>query len=328
MKNFAGKKLMAFVFIALFLITSHVTAQQVKLTFAPQWFPQAQFAGYYVALEKGFYKEAGLDVRIIHPSSTTTAFDYLYSGKADLISTFLVDGLKQRVKGKPIVHVGQFSQHSALMMITKKSSGISHIKDLNNKRLGIWSSGFHDIPEAFIRQNNYNIQLVPLLNTINLFLLGGLDALTAMSYNEYDQVINSGINEDELNTFYFSDYGFDVPEDGLYCLEKTYSEKRVAIEKFMKATLKGWEFASKNKNYAIDLVVNEMNKAHLPNNKAHQTWMLDKILEMIEPGNKNVKKGQLLDQDFFKALDIIKSGNDPDFKNTNIKIEDFCKPVF
>lgn len=314
-----------FVFLCFSLLIFSSFAQIKKLTFSPQWYPQAQFAGYYVALDKGFYKELGLDVHIIHPSSTTSAFDYLKKGKADVISSFLLDGVKERAKGMPLVNVGQFSQHSALMMVTKKKSGLDKIRDLNNKRLGIWSSGFQDVPDAFRKQNNYNITFVPIMNTINLFLMDGVEALTVMYYNEYDQIINSGINEDELNTFFFKDYGFDIPEDGLYCTEKLYESGKTDLEKFRKATLKGWDYASKNRDYTIDLVVKEMNKAHLPNNKAHQSWMLEKVLEMIEPENKNVKKGELLESDFYKALQIIKSNKDLNFKDVNIRYEDFCK---
>lgn len=315
----------ALVCIILLFSILQTNGQTNKLTFAPQWFPQAQFAGYYVALEQGFYKEAGLDIKIIHPSLTISAFDYLRNGKADIISSFLMDGLKERAKGIPIVNVGQFSQHSALMMVTKKSSGINTVKDLQKKKLGIWSSGFQDIPKAFIKRNNYDIKLIPILSTINLFLLDGLDALTVMYYNEYDQLINSGMNEDEMNTFFFSDYGFDIPEDGLYCTEKTFLTKKDYLKKFVAATLKGWDYASKNKKYAIDLVVSEMKKAHLPNNRTHQTWMLDKVLELIEPGNKNVSKGKLLEQDFHSALSIIKSEDEFKGKNINILMDDFSK---
>jgi NitT/TauT family transport system substrate-binding protein len=325
MINIFGKYRLSFVLLLLSFFIIPSKAQLSKITFSPQWYPQAQFAGYYVALEKGFYKELGLDVRIIHPSSTTSAFDYLRKGQADLISSFLLDGIKERAKGLPLVNVGQFSQHSALMMVTKKKSGLDKIRDLNNKKLGIWSSGFQDVPDAFRKQNNYNITFVPIMNTINLFLMDGVEALTVMYYNEYDQIINSGINEDELNAFFFKDYGFDVPEDGLYCTEDLYKARKNDLAKFAKATLKGWDYASKNKEYTIDLVVKEMNKAHLPNNKAHQSWMLEKILEMIEPENKNVKKGELLDTDFYKALEIIKSNGDLNIRNLNMRYEDFCK---
>jgi NitT/TauT family transport system substrate-binding protein len=312
----------------LFSAANSLNAQtQQKLTFCPQWIPQAQFAGYYVALSKGFYKEAGLDVQIIHPSASVSAFDYLFNGKADVISTFLMDGLKQRLNGVPLINIGQLSQHSALMMVAKKSSGIKEVKDLDQKRLGIWSTGFDDIPLAMMREYHYQMELVPILNTINLFLMDGVDAMTVMYYNEYDQIINSGINEDELNPFFFSKYGFDIPEDGWYCLKDTYLKKKTALQKFINATLKGWEYAAQNKDYTLDLVVKEMNKAHLPNNRAHQRWMLEKILELIVPGNKDIKKGHLLEQDFNRAFQILKSDSLNAYKESDLLLENFYKPL-
>jgi NitT/TauT family transport system substrate-binding protein len=151
--------------------------------------------------------------------------------------------------------------------------------------------------------------------------MGGVDVMTVMNYNEYDQIINSGINDDELNTFYFAEYGYDIPEDGLYCLESTYKTKKDALRKFVQATLKGWEYAGNNKEYTIDLVVAEMKKAHLPNNKAHQRWMLERVLELIEPGNKQVNKGVLLYTDFLHALDIIKSNSGG--KDIKLTMEEF-----
>jgi len=318
-----------FFFAGLFLLqgSSLVHAQGNKLTFTPHWIPQAQFAGYYVALDQGFYEEAGLDVDIQHIPADISSFDYLKNGRADVVSSFLLDGIKQRAQGTPLVNFAQLSQHSALMMVTKKESGINKISDFHNKKLAIWSSGFDDIPVAFMRENNYDIELVRILSTINLFLVDGVDALTVMYYNEYDQVINSGINEDELNAFFFADYGFDIPEDGLYCLESTYTERKEDLRKFVNATLKGWEYASQNKEYAIDLVVTEMDKAHLPNNKAHQRWMLDKILELMSPGDKNVKKGHMLEQDFYRAWSIIRANLSSTNKKQEVKLEDFYKPL-
>ena len=325
MKTRTRKTRALLLFLVIFTISSSTSIGQSKITFSPQWFPQAQFAGYYVALDQGFYKELGLDVQIIHPSGTVSAFDYLKNGKADVISSFLMDGLKQRANGKPLVHVGQFSQHSALMMVTKKTSGIDEAKKLNGKTLGLWSFGFQDIPRAFIHKYGYDLRIVPILNTVNLFLLNGVNALTVMYYNEYDQLINSGLNENELNTFFFSDYGLDIPEDGLYCLENTYNQKKESLKKFVQATLKGWAFAAQNKDYTIELVVREMNKAHLPNNKAHQQWMLNKVLELIEPGNKQVQKGQLTKEDFENALNILKADQTTVYPNPNIRMEDFSK---
>lgn len=309
-------------FVLMFwLLMLPVQAQNTKLTFSPHWIPQAQFAGFYVALDKGFYKDAGLDVKIIHTSADVSSLDLLKKGKADIVSSFLMDGIKLRVSGLPLVNIAQLSQHSALMMVTKKKSGIDTIEKLRGKKLGIWSSGFDDIPFAFMREKKIDMQVVRIHSTINLFLMDGIDAMTVMNYNEYDQIINSGINEDELNTFFFADYGYDIPEDGLYCLQSTCNDKKEALNKFKQATLKGWEYAAENKEYTIDLVVAEMKKAHLPNNKAHQRWMLDRVLELITPGEKKVKRGELLESDFKHAFDIIKLN--PEVKIDNLKMEEF-----
>jgi NitT/TauT family transport system substrate-binding protein len=312
------------IFSLLFLLSLNpLHAQLEKLVFSPHWIPQAQFAGFYVALEMGFYKDAGLDVQIIHPYADVSSLDLLKNNKADIVSSFLMDAIRLRANGLPLVNIAQLSQHSALMLVAKKTSGISEPEDLQGKKLGIWSSGFDDIPFAFLRDRNIDMQVVRILSTINLFLMDGVDVMTVMNYNEYDQIINSGINEDELNTFYFADYGYDIPEDGLYCLETTYHTKKEALKKFVQATLKGWEYAGNNKEYTIDLVVAEMKKAHLPNNKAHQRWMLDRVLELITPGNKKIQPGQLMRSDFLYALDIINMNSDG--KDRKLSMEEFYK---
>lgn len=309
--------------LLMILVTNIVQAQSEKIVFSPHWIPQAQFAGYYVAQDRGFYKDAGLDVEIIHPNSEISSLEFLKNGKAHIVSSFLMDALKLRLKGLSILNIGQLSQHSALMMVTKKKSGIATIEQLQGKKIGIWSSGFNDILNAFMKENKIEMELVPILNTINLFLMDGIDILTVTNYNEYDQIINSGVNEDELYKFYFANYGYDIPEDGLYCLEETYKNRKESLKKFLKATLKGWEYAQENKEYTINLVVEKMKLAHLPNNKHHQRWMLDRMLELISPDYKEVEKGELLHYDFERALELIKinTGN----KNIELTIEEFYK---
>lgn len=304
-------------------------SQNNKLTFTPQWLPQAQFAGYYAAQEQGFYRDAGLDVRIKHPSTTVSALKLLENGEADVVSAFLMDGLSERLNGKPLCNIAQLSQHNSLLVVTKKESGIDKIEKLHNKKLAIWSSGFDKIPITYFEQNNIDVELVRISNTINLFLMDGVDAMTVMHYNEYDQIINSGVNKDELNTFFFSDYkGFDIPEDGLYCMEDTYTQREEDLQKFVKATLKGWEYAEQHKEYTLDLVVQKMNEAHLPNNRAHQRWMLNRMLELISPGEKETKKGNLHRKDFNNALDILNTTQTNSTEIQVLKFEEFFKPLF
>lgn len=321
----SAKALLFFFFL---LLSGSVTAQPSALTFVPQWIPQAQFAGYYVALDQGFYEEAGLDVTIRHPRADISAMSLLKSGEADIISSFLMDGITERLKGNDLVNIAQLSQHSSMLIVTKEESGIDQLDELNRKKIAIWSSGFDLLPRALMRERDIDAEFVPVLNTINLFLVNGVDAMTVMYYNEYDQIINSGVNKEELNTFFFSDFeGFDVPEDGLYCLESTYQWRKADLKKFVSATFKGWEYARKHKDYAINLVVEEMNKAHLPNNKAHQRWMLDKVLELIVPGEKEVDRGKLLEQDYYRTLNIIKSSKDTSHQWEAPQLDEFYKPL-
>ncbi len=297
------------IILILFFTPNLCFAQLPKLVFAPQWLPQAQFAGYYVAQDKGFYKEAGLNVEIIHPSANKQATSLLESGKADIISLFLITGMSAKNKGTDIVNIGQISQHSTILFVAKKSSGINSLDQLNGKKIGIWKSGFDEIPKAIMSEKNIKVDWVPILSTVNLFMMGGIDAMTVMHYNEYNYIINCGVNEDELVIFPVAEYGYDVPEDGLYCLKTTIQNRKEDLSKFVEASLKGWEYVAHDKDYAIDVVIKRMEAAHLSANRVHQRWMLEKILEMNESRNKKVNPGELLESDFLNATRILKSSN-------------------
>jgi len=311
--------LFSFILFSLFAFS-----QLPKITFSPHWLPQAQFAGYYMALEKGFYTQEGIDVKIVHPSASVMATERLESEQSDIISLFLVSALSMKNRGLDMVNVAQMSQNSALLFVAKKSSNISKLSDLNGKRIGIWESGFDEIPKALINSSNYKVTWVPILSTINLFMLDGIDAMTVMLYNEFDQIINAGINPEELNTFLCSDFGYNIPEDGLYCLNKTWLTRKEDLQKFVRASLKGWEYAKENKQETLDVVLNLMKEEHIPTNLAHQKWMLDKMLELIEPGTKNVKKGELSESDFHKTQSIlIEEG----YIEKKINLTEFYKPV-
>ncbi|MFZ4704986.1 MAG: ABC transporter substrate-binding protein [Bacteroidales bacterium] len=297
------------VLISILLSANLIQAQLPKLVFALQWMPQAQFAGYYVAQEKGFYKDAGIEVEIEHPSAYIKATEMLASGKADLISFSLITAMAAKNQGLDIVNIGQISQHSAIMFVAKKSKGITDLSQLKGKKVGIWKSGFDEVPKALLAEKNIQVEWIPVSSTVNLFMMDGIDAMTVMVYNEYNQIINNGLNEDELSVFAVAKYGYDVPEDGLYCLKSTYENKKLQLEKFLQATLKGWDFAANNKEYAIDVVLNRMKLAHLPTNRVHQAWMLDKVLELMKPGDKNVAAGKLKESDFLKAGEILGQRN-------------------
>ncbi len=294
------------------------------LVFAPHWLPQAQFAGYYVAQDQGFYTEAGLDVEIIHPSAAVNAIHFLEDGRADVISLFLVTALEALRNGLDLVNIAQISQHSAIMFVSMKDSGIETLEDFEGKKVGVWMSGFREVPEALMQSRDIAVEWVPILSTVNLFLLGGLDVMTVMWYNEYNQLYLTGIDRDEMNTFFLADYGFDIPEDGLYVLEHTLEERPEDLRAFVEATLRGWEYAAANREYAVQLVVDLMRKNYVSSNRAHQRWMLSKVLETHCLQDKEVQVSQLHPDDFQHTVSIIESIRNVAFP---VQYHDFFKPV-
>lgn len=306
------------------LYIPEVNGQKGTITFMPQWLPQAQFAGYYMAMEKGFYKDEGVDVKIVHPSASLIATESLKNGDVDVISLFLVSAITSVDKGVNLVNIAQLSQNSGLLFVTKKDKNITSIRDLNGKKVGIWKSGFDEIPKSVIQTHNLKVTWVPLLSSVNMFMMDGIDVMTVMWYNEYDQIINSGYNPEELKTFFFSDLGFNIPEDGLYCLDSTYQNKKDELQKFVRATLKGWEYARNHQEETIQVVLNYMKKEHVPTNYAHQKWMLEKVLQLMKPKATHVKNGVLQLEHFNKAQDHLFNGK---FISKKINYSDFFKPV-
>jgi NitT/TauT family transport system substrate-binding protein len=301
-----------------------VEAQPRKLTFMPHWLPQAQFAGYYVAQDQGFYEQAGLEVEILHPSASINALTYLNEGKTDIISLFLITALHAADSGINLVNIAQISQNSAIMFVARKSDGISKIADFSNRKVGIWRAGFREAPQALLDKNGVEVEWVPILSTTNLFLLGGIDVMTVMWYNEYNQLYLNGIDHDELNTFFMSDYGFNIPEDGLYVMKNTAETRQDDLTAFIEASLRGWEYARQNTEYTLDMVVTVMRKANIPSNKAHQQWMLEKIFELQSTEEKGVKPTELKQDDFLNALEIYNK-----FKGSGFLIDydQFFQPV-
>ncbi len=311
--------------LALFvLFIIFCNAQNQRFVFATHWLPQAQFAGYYVAQDQGFYKEKGLDIEIIHPSVAVNATRLLAEGKADIITLFLVTAIDAVYNGIDLVNIGQFSQHAAIMFVSRKESGIETLSDFEGRKIGIWRSGFRETPNAVIHDHGLHVKWIPILSSVNLFLVGGIDIMTVMWYNEYHQIYLSGVEKNELNTFFMSDHGYDIPEDGLYVLRSMYKKNADALDAFVKASIKGWEYAAENREYAVNLVVSRMHQANIPTNIPHQRWMLDKVLELQLPKNKGGQPPELLKSDFDKAITII--GNTRDVK-TPLDYKDFYKPV-
>lgn len=259
-----------------------------------QWSPQSQFAGYYMALEKGIYQKYGLNVEIIPGGPDRNPKDYLSNGQADFATMFLTDALIQRDKDTPLVNLGQVVTQSNQVLIAWKEQGINQVPDLDSRRISIWEGGFRTAFLNLFQAKGISPSVIPQYYSVNLFLNKGVDACSAMYYNEYHMIYQAGIDQEELETFFVKDYGFGFPEDGIYCLEKTFQANPDICRAFTKATLEGWRYAAEHPDETLDIVMKYVQKAYVPTNQPHMKWMLEKILPSIVPvEDSNWRMGHL-----------------------------------
>lgn len=277
------------------------------INFLPQWSPQAQFAGYYVADTKGFFARRGLAVTILQGGAERPAGPHLAAGQVDFTTLFLTEGIALRDQGVPLVNIGQIVQRSALMLVARKAGGIRTPEDLNGRRVSVWDA-FRLQPLAFFRRHQLEMTIIPQGRTLNLFLMGGVDAASAMWYNEYHTIINSGLETDEISTFLLADYGLNFPEDGIYCREETLQQNPGMVRAFVQACIEGWRYAFDHPDEAIDIVMGSVKAAKLPTNRAHQKWMLARMEDIITPSQSTVM-GTLPKQNYmFVAQQLLDSG--------------------
>ncbi|MHB8110722.1 MAG: ABC transporter substrate-binding protein [Syntrophorhabdaceae bacterium] len=236
-----------------------------------------------MAYDTGIYKRYGLDVRIIQGGAYKQTSEVLERGEADIASIWLSTAMQKRSHGKKLVNIAQIVLRSSLMLIAKKSRGIRKPEDLNGKKVGLWGNDFRIQPEAFFRKHNITVKVVPQSYSVNLFLRDGVDAASAMWYNEYHTILNAGIDAEELTTFSYTDYGLNFPEDGLYIMEDILKKDPAAACSFVKASMEGWKYAFDYPDKAIDIVLKYMVEAKVPANRMHQKWMLERMKDIVMP---------------------------------------------
>lgn len=258
-----------------------------KVSFVPHWLPQAQFAGYYIAKDLGIYKKHGIDLAIVTGGPNVSSASLLEHKNVDFASMWLSNAIELKAKGADIVNLAQLINRSALMFVTKKSSGIKTPQDMNGKKIGLWGGDFQIRPQAFFKKYGLKVTTVLQGSSINLFFFDGIDVTSAMWYNEYHTILNAGFHPDELNTFFLADYGLNFPEEGIYCSRELLQSDSDTCRRFVRASLEGWQYSFEHPEAALDTVATHMREARLPVNRAHQRWMLARMKDLIFPAGKS-----------------------------------------
>lgn len=276
-KDMTPKRLL----LTLLLLCACLPGRAKKIIFTPQYYPQSQFAGFYIAKEKGFYEEEGLDVVIRHigVTSNETAHSLLVDGKIHIGGVQLFQALKGRAAGEPLVNIFQITQNIGLCCVSKKP--LKSFEDLDGLKVSTWSRGYSDICEMLEKAEGIKIRWIKAFNPVNLLIFDAVDAVLAYSYSEMLQLWQSMGRIPEENILHFSDVRLlNMPEDGLYVTESYYARNRETIEKFIRATVRGWEYARKNIDEAVDISFKYIRESHIVTNRQKQKAMLEEYLKL------------------------------------------------
>ncbi len=305
--------------LLLTLLASPPEAKQLqKVTFLPQWVPQAQFAGFYIARERGIYKKYGLDVTILPGGPDALPSAALASSHAIFTTMWLASAIMLKSRGMNVVNLGQIIQKSSLMLVAWKQKGIERLDDIKGRKVGVWGPPFGTECRMLFKKYNLKVREIPQSFTVNLFLRGGVDAASAMWYNEYHIILDSGVSPSKLTTFRFSDYGFNFPEDGIYTLAQNYESNPQICKAFVRASMEGWKYAFSHPEETITVILQEMIKRHIPASRAHQRWMLTKM-RVLTMADSNEIFGKLTKERYAFVAGMLKYYNVittiPDFKS-------------
>jgi NitT/TauT family transport system substrate-binding protein len=247
-----------------------------------QWFTQAQFAGYYVALDKGWYKDEDLELTIYPGGPDIVPVDIVTGGSRDFGTTLLADLAVSIQKGKPAVSIAQIQQNNGLRLLAKAGSGIREPKDFTGKTVGVWLGGWEVQFNALLSQAGVQQEKVNVVSqgfSMAPFLEGRIDVASAMIYNEYYMVLSSGIQKEDLVMMDYADYHLDFPGDVLFTSLKMVKENPEVCLKMLRASLKGWKFALENQEEAVNIVLKH-DKSGVAT-RDHQKKMMAEIAGLV-----------------------------------------------
>lgn len=248
-----------------------------------EWVPQAQFAGFYVALDKGYYRDEGLDVEILPGGPEVRSIDQVQNGTAQFGLESPLGMYQARDAGVPIKLIGQFDQKDGFVKITKKESGITSPEQFRGKTVGVWPDEweFYPLMASVDIDPQVDLTLVQQAFTMDDFLNGNLDVASATLWNEYNVVLEAGIPAEDLTVFNYSDYGFGIPHGALLTTEDYLANNREVAVKFLRASIKGWLDAYEDQKGAIDIVMEVVEGGTEQSAREHQELML-KAMETLQ----------------------------------------------
>jgi NitT/TauT family transport system substrate-binding protein len=294
---------------------SLATAQAADaVTIQLKWVAQAQFAGYFVAKEKGFYKDAGLDVTIKPGGPDVAPPQVIAGGGADVVVDWMPSALASREKGVPLVNVSQTFKKSGLMLTCRADTGIKKPADFKGKTIGVWYGGNEYPFLSWMSKLGFKtdgsaggVKVIKQGFNVDPILQKQADCVSTMTYNEYWQVIDGGYKPSQLVVFKYEDEGVATLEDGLYVLEKNLKDPAflAKMAKFVKASMKGWDYAKNHVDEAVKIIL--AGDSTGAKTEKDQKRMMTEVAKLLD-----VADGKLDVKDYDRTVaELMAGGSDP-----------------
>jgi NitT/TauT family transport system substrate-binding protein len=274
------------------------------VTLQTKWVAQAQFAGYYVALAKGFYTDEDLDVTIKAGGPDIAPEQVIAGGGADVIVDWMAAALAARERGVPLVNIAQPFKNSGLLLTCRKDMGVASTDDFKGKTLGVWFFGneypFYAWMTKLGLSTNGGADGVEVLKqnfNVDPLIQKQAACISTMTYNEFGQVLDAGFTPDDLVVFNYRDEGVGMLEDGLYVMEDKLADPgfKDRMTRFVRASMKGWQYAVEHPDEAAQIVVDADDSGAAT--IEHQSYMMGEVAKLIDPG-----KGALDEDDYKQTV--------------------------
>ncbi len=284
-----------------------VNEELTTVTLQLKWLPSVQFMGFYVAKDLGYYEEEGIEIEILSGGPDIVAANQVSIGAADVGVHNLYSLLPFEEQEQPVTMIGQVFQSGSLILVSKAESGIETPEDLVGKTVGGWL-GVADYPiyallDKYEINKDTDLTLANQGTTMDSFLSGELDVASATVYNEYLLLLSSGLSEDELNIIDFDEEDCGMLEDTIIANTEWLAKNPELAEGFLRATMKGWSYATANSQEAAEIVWNYLDQAST--NIEHQTASAEKVASLVAPNGTELEKMCAINDDIVNSTATI-----------------------
>lgn len=320
MKFMMKNKIFYFIILTLMLLKCPDASSQTNVKFCLQWSAQSQFAGYYAAINNGYYEAEGLNIEIKYPSSSKNTRSVIKKNETNFISLNLGQALALKQSNVNLINIMQTSHSNSLCIVSRyRFHGLS---SLQSKDIG-YSNGFNnETLRLIVKKFKLHANWIMYNGGVNLFLSGAVDYCLMRSYNELLQLEECGVKIPQSNIIRLKDVGYDVPEDGIYVTKEYYDANKSVVTKFVRASIKGWLWVKNNKGKALEMVMRETKKNHIGTNRFHQMRMLNEILLLQRYTINNPNQFRLSKTEFDKTIHAFFPANS---FILNLRYNDFVK---